>query len=154
MLHSFGSSVKQPPDLSRLFCFKSQYHTLCSAIPKCTQFRAHHLYQFLPLCPCSAMLSSWKALPPLLLLISPLTALKSRTGWCHLLKEASPRSAWVAQSVTCPTSAQVMISWFVSVSPTSGSVLTARSPEPASDSVSPSLSLPLPCSCCLSLSQK
>ena len=62
---------------------------------------------------------------------------------------------WVAQSVGCPTPAQVMILWFVSSSPLSGSVLTARSPEPASDSVSPSL-LPLPCSrsVSLSLSQK
>ena len=31
--------------------------------------------------------------------------------------------AWVAQSVKRPTSAQVMISWFVSLSPASGSVL-------------------------------
>ena len=38
------------------------------------------------------------------------------------------------------TSAQVMISWFVSLSPTSGSVLTAQSLEPVSDSVFPSLS--------------
>ena len=36
------------------------------------------------------------------------------------------------------TSAQVMISWFVSSSPMSGSVLTAQSLEPASDSVSAS----------------
>ena len=50
--------------------------------------------------------------------------------------------AWVAQSVKCPTSAQVMISWFVSSSPSSGSVLTAQSLESASDSVSPSLSAP------------
>ena len=40
-------------------------------------------------------------------------------------------SAWVAQSVECPTSAQVMISRFVCLSPASGSVLTARSLEPA-----------------------
>ena len=33
----------------------------------------------------------------------------------------------MAQSVKCLTSAQVMISWFVSLSPTSGSVLTAWS---------------------------
>ena len=46
---------------------------------------------------------------------------------------------WVAQSVLRPTSAQVMISQFVSSSPASGSVLTARSLEPASGSVSPSL---------------
>ena len=52
------------------------------------------------------------------------------------------RGTWVAQSVKCPTSAQVMISQSVSLSPASGSVLTARSLEPASDSVSPSLSAP------------
>ena len=46
------------------------------------------------------------------------------------------------QSVMRPTAAQVMISWFVGLSPTSGSVLTARSLEPASDSVSPPLSGP------------
>ena len=50
----------------------------------------------------------------------------------------------MAQWVKHPTSAQVMISRFVGSSPASGSVLTARSLEPASDSVSPSLSLPLP----------
>ena len=45
--------------------------------------------------------------------------------------------AWVAQSVKRLTSAQVMVSRFMGSSPTSGSVLTARSLEPASDSVSP-----------------
>ena len=59
--------------------------------------------------------------------------------------------AWVAQSVKRPTSAQVMISWLVSSSPASGSVLTAQSLEPVSDSVSPSLSLTLTCSCSVSL---
>ena len=49
--------------------------------------------------------------------------------------------AWVAQCVKRPTSTQVMISWFVSSSPTLGSVLTAQSLEPTSDSVSLSLSL-------------
>ena len=49
---------------------------------------------------------------------------------------------WVAQSVECPTSAQVMISRSVSLSPASGSVLMAQSLEPALDSVSPSLSAP------------
>ena len=47
----------------------------------------------------------------------------------------------MAQSVEHPTSAQVTVSRSVSSSPASGSVLTARSPEPVSDSVSPSLSL-------------
>ena len=45
-------------------------------------------------------------------------------------------------SVKHPTSAQVMISQFVSSSPISGSVLTAQSLEPASDSVPPSLFAP------------
>ena len=60
----------------------------------------------------------------------------------------------MAQSVKRPTSAQVMISQLVSWSPTSGSVLTAQSLEPASDSVSPSLSLPLLRSCSVSLCLK
>ena len=47
-----------------------------------------------------------------------------------------------------------MILWFVSSSPASGSVPTARSLEPALDPVSPSLSLPLPCSHSVSLSEK
>ena len=52
------------------------------------------------------------------------------------------RGAWVAQSVEHPTSAQVMISQLVSSSPASGSVMTAQSLEPASDSVSLSCSAP------------
>ena len=70
------------------------------------------------------------------------------------IKKMWYRGAWVAQSVGHPTSAQVMISRSVSSSPTSGSVLTARSLEPVSDSVSPSLSDPPPFMLCLSLSQK
>ena len=50
----------------------------------------------------------------------------------------------MAQSVKRLTLAQVMISQFVSSSPTSGSVLIARSLEPVSDYVSPSLSDPPP----------
>ena len=62
--------------------------------------------------------------------------------------------AWVAQSVGRPTWAQIMISQSVSSSPMSGSVLSARSLGPASDSVCVSLSaLPL-LMLCLSLSQK
>ena len=41
------------------------------------------------------------------------------------------RGAWVAQSVKRLTSAQVMISWFVGLSPMLGYVLTAQSLEPA-----------------------
>ena len=59
---------------------------------------------------------------------------------------------WVAQSAKHLTSAQVVISQFV------GSSIrlctTARSLEPASDSVSPSLSAPPLLALCLSLSQK
>ena len=55
-------------------------------------------------------------------------------------------------SVEHPTLAQVIISWSVSWSPVLGSVLTARSLESASDSVSPSLSAPPPLT--LGLSQK
>ena len=53
-----------------------------------------------------------------------------------------------------PTSVPAMISPFVSSSPALGSVLTAQSLEPVSDSVSPSLSAPFPLMLCLSLSQK
>ena len=58
----------------------------------------------------------------------------------------------VAQLVKGLTSPQVMILWFVSSSPASGSVLTAQSLEPASDAVSPSLSAPPLLMLCLSLS--
>ena len=60
----------------------------------------------------------------------------------------------MAQSVKCLTSAQVMISRLVGSSPALGSVLTARSLEPASDSVSPSLSAPPPLVLARLLSQK
>ena len=59
--------------------------------------------------------------------------MKNKTYW----------GAWVAQSVGRPTSTQIMISWFMSSSPASGSVLIAWSLEPASDSVSPFLSASL-----------
>ena len=69
-------------------------------------------------------------------------------------KMVSLRDTWVAQSVKRPTSAQVRVSWFMSSSPTLGSVLTAQSLEPASDSVSPSLFAPPPLALGLSLLQK
>ena len=62
--------------------------------------------------------------------------------------------AWVAQLVKHPTLAQVMISQFVGSSPTSDSVLTAQSLEPASDSVSLSLSAPTLLTLCFSVSLK
>ena len=59
----------------------------------------------------------------------------------------------MAQSVELLISAQIMISQSMGSSPASGSVLTAQSLEPASDSVFPSLSaLRCSCSVCLSLS--
>ena len=48
----------------------------------------------------------------------------------------------MAQSVECPTSAQVVISQFVGSSPASGSVPTAQGLKPAPHSVSPSLPAP------------
>ena len=61
----------------------------------------------------------------------------------------------MAQSVKRLTSDQLMISLSVSLTPISGSVLTAQSLEPASDSTSPSLSAPsLTCALSLSDSQK
>ena len=62
---------------------------------------------------------------------------KNLRGWSLEMKLFW--GAWVAQSVKGPTSAQVVISHSVSSSPASGSVLTAQSLEPVSDSVSPSL---------------
>ena len=64
------------------------------------------------------------------------------------------RGTWVVQSVKQSTLAQVMTSRLVGSSPMLGSVLTAQSPDPASDSVSPSLSTPHPLVLCLSVSQK
>ena len=69
----------------------------------------------------------------------------------HVCFKCQERGVWVAQSVKRPTSAQLVISRFVGSSPASGSVLTARSLEPASDSVSPSLSAPPLLVLCLSL---
>ena len=60
----------------------------------------------------------------------------------------------MAQSVERLTLAQVMISGFMSSGPMSGSVLTAQSLEPTSDSVSPSLSLSPPPALILCLSKK
>ena len=49
---------------------------------------------------------------------------------------------WVAQLVKHLTLAQVMISWFMSSSPVSGSGMSAQSLDPASDSMSSCLSAP------------
>ena len=79
--------------------------------------------------------------------------------WIFLQRRYT-RGAWVVQLVELPTSAQVIISWSVGSSRASdsvlttqsGSVLTAQSLGPTSDSVSPSLSVPLLLVLCLSLS--
>ena len=69
-------------------------------------------------------------------------SLQTRSSW----------GTWVAQSVKRPTLAQVTTSRFVGSSPAAGSVLTAQSLEPASDSVCVSLSLPPFPTCVLFLS--
>ena len=86
---------------------------------------------------------------------------ESRCGSCsrgtcgvEVRTQSEGRLGWGAQSVGHPTSAQVMISLLMSSSPASGSVLTAWSLDPASDSVSPSLSLPLTHSHSVSVSLK
>ena len=66
---------------------------------------------------------------------------------CLLSRSTLFRGAWGAQSVRSPTSAQVMISWFVGSSPASGSVLnTCSEPGACLGFCVPSFSLPLPCS--------
>ena len=59
--------------------------------------------------------------------------------------------ASAVQGVKCPTSAQVMISWVVSLNPTSGSVLTAQNLELILESVS--LSAPPLFTLCFSVSK-
>ena len=82
--------------------------------------------------------------------------ISSRNGTPFKNKSDLRAPGWLSQ--LSPTLAQVMILWFLSSSPVLGSVLTAQSLEPASDSVSPSLSAPplvvLSLSLSLSLSQK
>ena len=85
--------------------------------------------------------------------MSSLTVLVSHSATLAILLNLFLGGTWVAQSVKHPTSAQVMILQFLSLSPASGSVLTAQSLEPASDSVSPFLSAPPPLAFCLSLSK-
>ena len=69
-------------------------------------------------------------------------------GLC-LLNMVLTRGAWVAQSAKHPTSSHVLLSWFVGLSPTSGSVLTAQS----LDSVSASIPVPPLIMICLSPSK-
>ena len=62
-----------------------------------------------------------------------------KTTQSHWFIKAIKRGTWVAQLIKHLTSAQAMISWFVGWSSALGSVATAQSLEPASDSVSLSL---------------
>ena len=61
----------------------------------------------------------------------------------HHIKKINPKGHLNGSVIKPPTSSQVMIWWFTSSSPASGSVLTAQNLDPAWDSVSPSL-CPLP----------
>ena len=72
----------------------------------------------------------------------------------YIFKNKFPWDTWVTQLIKCPTSAQVMISWFVGSSPASGSMLTAQSLEPPLYSVFPSPSVLRLLTLSLSLSQK
>ena len=72
----------------------------------------------------------------------------------HILNLCHPGAPGVAQLVKHSTLAQVMISRLMGSSPASGPVLTARSLEPISDSVSPSLSAPFPVRALFSLKNK
>ena len=80
----------------------------------------------------------------------PPEPVNGNTVFADVIKNLKIWGAWGAQSVERPTSAQVTISRFVGSSPASGSVLTARSLEPASDSASPPLSAPPLLVLCLS----
>ena len=81
----------------------------------------------------------WRNGNPLALLVGIQIGAATLENSAEVPQKIKNRGAWVAQSVKQPTLAQLMISWSVSSSPASGSVLTAQSLEPVSDSVSPSL---------------
>ena len=74
----------------------------------------------------------------------------SRNIFVLKIIEEKDGGAWVAQSVKHPTSAPVMILGFVSLSPTSGSVLSAQS---LFRIPCPPLTAPPPHVCALSLSK-
>ena len=78
----------------------------------------------------------------------------SKSASFSFIETGCDRGAWVAHSVKRPTLTQVMITQFMSSSPTLGSVLTAQNLEPTLDSLSRSLFAPPWHVLCLSLSQK
>ena len=132
VLFCVKSSKALPPPLPLLH---SALPTLASVLPL-----RHTRRPFLP--PGHPRLfPPFQGLPP-----SQMSAQRS-CGCCNyhinvVAQNNRNRGAWVVKSVKHPTSAQVTISQFVSLSPASGSVLPAQSLEPASHSVSPSLSAP------------
>ena len=75
-----------------------------------------------------ASLTAYPLLPfpcsPLYLLIHNICRSPRLELFMYLFKTHLLRGTWVAQSIKRPTSAQVMISWFVGSSLVSGSVLT------------------------------
>ena len=91
---------------------------------------------------------------------SQLTSCGTKGMWRENDQVEATRGTQGVRSVKRATSAQVgilaqlSIARFMGSSPMSGSVLTAKNPEPTSDSVSPSLSAPPPLTLCLCLSQK
>ena len=101
---------------------------------KCPTLVQVMISQFMSSSPTSGSVLTAQSLEPAMDSVSPtLPKLTKAVIKSHV------RGSWVAQSVKRPTSAQVMISRSVSSSPALGSVLTAQSLEPVSDSVSPSL---------------
>ena len=78
---------------------------------------------------------TWDSLSSSLSAHPPLMLTSSLSLTLSLSKINQHWGAWVAQSVKRLTLAQVMISRFVGLSPALGFVVTARSLEPASDSV-------------------
>ena len=108
--------------------------------------------QLMGLSPMSGSVLTTQSLEPASECVSLACALSLSKINKHFLKDFG--GDWVAQSVGCPTSAQVVIWWFMGSSPVSGSVLTTQSLKSASDSVSPSLSAPPLLILCLCLKNK
>ena len=104
-------------------------------------------------CKITFQMQVWKLHEFLIPRIDIFKTTRSQSTCRHDLKNHICWGAWVAQSVGRLTTAQVMISWSVSSSPALGSVLTAQSLEPASNSVPPSLCPFLAWSLSLSLSK-
>ena len=101
--------------------------------------RAGRLHLTVPIWLCGKIFNVRKSLVALKKNLNQISSCIRAPGWLSPLSVRLQLRSW-SQSV--------------SLSPISGSVLTAQSLESALDSVSPSFSLPLPCSCSVSLSVK